>query len=317
MDNLVVLSAVPLRRRELHDIVSHSDNQITVIQHDVLEIPLGNAHSSHRIPVVHGDDALCHHGIDDRNFQLLRKLCQRLCCMGTNGTVSCQNHRMLCLKDQTSSLFHICHVCQLLMHCGVAHGHDVGIFRNGQLCDVIGQIDVRCTRFLALGILECDPHDLVDGVRTDDLLAALGDGRKHLHQIQELVGGDVHPVGVHLTGDCNQRCAVAVGICHAGDQIGCARPQRGKTDTCLSRQSAIDIRHKCCALFVPCGDKLNGGIPERLHDVQILLSGNPEDIFHAFIFQTPHQQFCCGHSRRILLHHKPSVLFFARLRIDH
>ena len=46
------------------------------------------------------------------------------------------------LKDQTGSLFHICHACQLLMHCGVAHGHDVGIFRDGQLCDVIEHLRV-------------------------------------------------------------------------------------------------------------------------------------------------------------------------------
>ena len=39
-----------------------------------------------------------------------------------------------------------------------------------------------------------------------------------------------------------------------------------------------------------CGDETDGGIQQGIHDIQVFLTGDTEDIFHALVLQTAHEQ---------------------------
>ena len=62
------------------------------------------------------------------------------------------------------------------------------------------------------------------------------------------MAGQLHPVGAHLSRDRHQRCAVQIGIRHAGDKIGGTGAQGGQADTGPAGQAAVDVRHKVRAL---------------------------------------------------------------------
>jgi len=75
-------------------------------------------------------------------------------------------------------------------------------------------------------------------------------------------------------------------------RIGCGRykiggtgSQRGQAHSHLTRQAAIGCGHESRTLFVSGQDELNAGFPQRFQKIQILLAGDTEDVFHAFIFQ--------------------------------
>ena len=80
-------------------------------------------------------------------------------------------------------------------------------------------------RFFTLGIFKLHTVDLTDGIRADHHFGTFGDRLKHLGQVQKLMGSDVHPFRTYLSGDGNQRYAVTVSVCNAGDQVGGARSQ--------------------------------------------------------------------------------------------
>ena len=71
------------------------------------------------------------------------------------------------------------------------------------------------------------------------------------------MGRDVHFIGADLTGNGDQRGPVAVGIGDAGDQVGSTRAEGGHADTGFAGQTAIDVGHEGCALFVADCDEFN------------------------------------------------------------
>ena len=115
-------------------------------------------------------------------------------------------------------------------------------------------------------------------------------------EIQHLVRFLVQACGGGLPGDCYQRGMVHVGVGHPGQQIGCPGTQRGETDACLPGQAAVDIGHEGRTLFMAHGDKADGGIQQGIHDVEVFLAGDTEDVLHPLVFQATHKQFGCFHA---------------------
>ena len=73
MKNLMAVAAIPLRRRQLHNVITYSDHQVSLFQNQIGIIFLGNSDGPHRVRIFIGDNSFRHHGIDHRNFQLLGK----------------------------------------------------------------------------------------------------------------------------------------------------------------------------------------------------------------------------------------------------
>jgi hypothetical protein len=118
----------------------------------------------------------------------------------------------------------------------------------------------------------------------------------NLLQVQYLVGFLVQALGAGLAGDGHQRRVVHVGVGHAGDEVGGPRSQGADADPGLAGEAAVDIGHEGGALFVAGGDEADIRVQQGVHDVQVFLAGNTEDVFHTFVFQTLHEQIGCLHS---------------------
>ena len=83
----------------------------------------------------------------------------------------------------------------------------------------------------------------------------------------------------------DQRCPVEISVRHTSDQVGGARPQRGDADAGPHRQPAIHVRHERRPLLVPGEDEPDRARAERLHQLDVLLAGNPEHRRHALVLE--------------------------------
>ena len=170
------------------------------------------------------------------------------------------------------------------------------VCRNIHQRHIDGQVDMGRAGFaFALGIFERQTRDFRDGVWTHDELGALGDRLEDLGQIQKLMRGQMDLVGRDLSGDGDERRAVGIGVCNAGDEVGRAGAERGKAHACMTGQSAVYIRHESRALLVADGDESNGGAGERIHHGEVFFARNAKDDFDAFIFKAFDKQFCGVH----------------------
>jgi hypothetical protein len=54
----------------------------------------------------------------------------------------------------------------------------------------------------------------------------------------------------------------------------------------MAGQPTIGSGHERCGLFVTRNNKVDFRAPQRLHDIQVFLAGNPEDSFDSFVLQS-------------------------------
>jgi hypothetical protein len=54
-------------------------------------------------------------------------------------------------------------------------------------------------------------------------------------------------------------------------------------------------RHEGRRLLVAGHHELDGGAPQRLNEVEVLLAGDPEDLLHALILKRGYEQFGAVH----------------------
>ena len=285
-----VCTCPPLGGGALHDVVADGDDKIRTVEHLIYIVLLGDADGPQAVFVIHGDDALCHHGVHHRDVQPVCHLGNSGSGMAAHRPGTYQNDRFLCLADELPGGSNVGGVCVDLVQMLSLQRH--GIDRH--LGDVLGQVDVGSTGLALFGVLEGKPHDLAHGIRADDLLGTLGDGLEHGGQVQILVAGQLHPVGAHLSGDGNQRCAVQIGVCHAGNKIGGTGSKGGKTHSGTSGKASVHICHKGSALLMAYRDKADMAVPDGKHQVQRFLAGDAEHHVHTFGFQTVHQHLCGG-----------------------
>ena len=89
---------VPFLRRVFNQIITDRKNQICVSQNLVLIILLRNADRPHGVRIIEWDNSLAHHGIDNRDFQVVGEACDSIGGMGTDCSRAGQHNRMLCLE---------------------------------------------------------------------------------------------------------------------------------------------------------------------------------------------------------------------------
>ena len=220
MNNLVTSSAIPFSGSKLNNIISYCNDQICHIQDFVLVILLRYADRPHGIFIIIRYDSFRHHGIYHRNFQFIRKAGQCFSRMIPHCTVSYQNDRMLCLINHGCSLINTAEGCVFL---GADRFRDRFFRKSRRYCHlghICRKINVACSGFFALRIFKGNPHDFIDRIRIHNLLAPLRNRSKQFHQIQILMGRQMHPLRSHLSGNCDQRRSVRVCIRGTGNQIG-------------------------------------------------------------------------------------------------
>src|SRR5205807_4985109 len=81
----------------------------------------------------------------------------------------------------------------------------------------------------------------------------------------------------------HERSAVEEGIGHARDEIRRAGPQRREANPRVGGESSVDVRHERSGLLVAGEDETDGAVPKGVHQLQVLLAGNPEGETDPFV----------------------------------
>src|SRR5687768_12154487 len=84
---------------------------------------------------------------------------------------------------------------------------------------------------------------------------------------------------------------VHIGVCHAGQQIRRARPERRETYSGFAGEQSIDISHEGRALLMPSRDDTNPGIEQCIGDMKGLFARQGEQELDPFFFKTTHDEF--------------------------
>ena len=133
----------------------------------------------------------------------------------------------------------------------------------------------------------------ISGSRT--LRRVLGDRLKEARQVQDLVTLLVQPRRRALARDADDRRPVHVGVGKTGDQVGRTGPQGRHANARPARQPAVDVGHEGRALLMARRDELDRAVEQRIHDVDVLLARNAEDVFDALVLEASYEELRCFH----------------------
>ena len=251
----VGIGQMPFGRGVFDDVIADGDDQAGLFQHFRLVVVHRDADGPHGIFVVKGNGTFGHHRVDDRELQFFRKGRELFGRFAADDAAAGQDDRVLGIGNHGSRCFDLrfqgCFRQDALM---LQRFFIVG---DGHLADVDRQVDEGSARFFPFGIFEGQAGDFSHRVRTDDGVGPAGDRFEHGPQVEVLMGRDVHFIGADLAGNGDQRGPVAVGIGDAGDQVGSPRAESGHADTGFAGQTAIDIGHEGCALFMADCNEFN------------------------------------------------------------
>ena len=156
---------------------------------------------------------------------------------------------------------------------------------------------------LGLGDRERLAHDLGHDLRTRHARVPFDYRAQDRDQIYVLVRLLVHSFEVGLTGQGDQRGAVQESVGNCRDEVGRTRPQRAQADPSPSCQPAVGVGHVCAALFVSYRHEPNGGVGQRLAQVERLLARDAEHVADALGLQALHKHVgcpACAHCSRNL-----------------
>ena len=165
---------------------------------------------------------------------------------------------------------------------------------------VLGQLDVRGARLLALGELERLAHDLGDDRGVGQARVPLGDRAHHAQQVDVLVRLLVHALEVALAGQRHQRRAVEVGVRDGRDEVERARAERSQADAGVPGQAPVDVGHVGAALLVAYRDELDRRVRQRLVEVEGLLPRDAEYVLDALGLEALNEDVGClagGHGQ--------------------
>ncbi len=154
---------------------------------------------------------------------------------------------------------------------------------------VLGQLDVRGARLLALGHLERLADDLRDDRGVRHARVPLRDRPHHAREVDVLVRLLVHPLEVALAGERHERRAVEVGVRHGGDEVERARAERAEADAGAAGEPAPHVRHVGPALLVAHGHELDRGARQRVVQVERLLARDAEHVLDALGLEALHE----------------------------
>ena len=156
-----------------------------------------------------------------------------------------------------------------------------------ELREILRQLDQHGARFLGPRDTDRLTHHLRNVVGMANARRPLRNGLEHADDVHYLMRLLVQAPRRPLPGEHQHGRMIHVGIGHAGDQIGCAGPERAETAGRISGEPPIGLGHECRALFVTRQDETNlGRSLQRHHEVGILLTGNAKDVLHPLFLET-------------------------------
>jgi hypothetical protein len=156
--------------------------------------------------------------------------------------------------------------------------------------NVLGKLQVHGTRTLLLRDPKGFPDERRYHPRRDDLARQLGQrlhGRDDIHDLKARLPRGENSL---LAGNHDYGHGTEKGVRRTGREIQRARPQGGDAHAGLAGEPAIGGGHEGRGLFMARQHQLDGGIADRLDDVEILLAGNTVDSLDALVLKRRHQQ---------------------------
>src|ERR1700687_202019 len=88
-----------------------------------------------------------------------------------------------------------------------------------------------------------------------------------------------------LTGDKHHRHATKKSVSSARDEVERSGTKCAERDARLSRKPPICGCQESCRLLMTGYYQLDGGLPKTFDDLEVLLTGYPEDSINAFVLQ--------------------------------
>ena len=166
---------------------------------------------------------------------------------------------------------------------------------DSALRNVLRKIDEADAGLFGFRLLERLADYFRNDLRLADLNTVLGDRVEQVHQVQVLMALLVHPRRRGLASYSNHRCVIHIGIRHTGDEVGSAGAERREADSRLAGEAAVDVCHEGGALLVARCDEAHLAVQQRIHHIDVFLSRDAEDVFHALVFETANEQLSSFH----------------------
>jgi len=278
-----ISSGIPRPRVVFDEIKTDADHEVRFVQARELVIPREHPDRQevHRGRPRHRP--FPHECVSDRDVKIFSEPTQLIRCTAPDHAVPREHDRPLGPLNQIGCLVEARSIRRRVRDAldGQRSRGRIRLF----ICDVFGQFDVRRARLLRLGQLERLPYDFRNRVRAFNPGIPLCDGVKQLQDVHELMGFSVHPRQVRLGRDCHERSAVEEGIGYARDEIRRSGPQRREANPRVGGEPSVDVRHERSGPFVAGEDEADRAFPKGVHQLQVLLAGNPKSETDPFVFE--------------------------------
>ena len=238
--------------------------------------------------MIVGEHALAVEGGRHRDVQRLREPDQRLTRAGPRGAVAREHDRVARLAQQLGGpgdLF----LRRVVRTRHVDPQRDQRR-RRGRLLDVLGHGQVDGARTLGLRQLERLADHLGRRTWGGHQRRPLGDRGEHRHQVDSLVRLLEAARHADLRRQRDQRRGVGRRVGGAEQQVDRTGTERRGAHAGLPRQPPVGLGHERGALFVPGEHVGDRGPGQRLHQPDVLLARDAEDVRHALVLQALNDQ---------------------------
>ena len=281
VDDLLVAARVDPGRVELLQLVADGDDQVGAVEAEVDVVVPHEPHRAQRQRVVVGEHALAVEGGRHRDAQRLGEAAQGRARPGPRGAVAGQHDRAGRRAQQRRRPLDLpagrlvrprhVHRQRLALRRGLLH-----VLRDGQ---------VDRPRPLGLGQLERLADHLRHRAGRRHQRGPLGDRREHRHQVHALVRLLEAAVHADLRRQRDQRRGVGGRVGGAEQQVDRAGAERGRAHPGAAGQPAVDLGHERRALLVPGQHVPDRGPGDGVHQPDVLLARDAEDVRDALVLQ--------------------------------
>ena len=172
------------------------------------------------------------------------------------------------------------------------HGRQVRARLGG---DILRKFEMDRSEPLLLRNAKRLAHHRRDGERTGDLAGHLGQrshGRDDVHHLEPRLLAAQDPL---LTGDHHHGHGAEQSVSGAGGQVQGARPERREANSRPAGQPPVRRGHEGGGLLMARQHQFDRRAAQRLDEIKVFFSGDPEDLSHAFVLERRHHEFCAVH----------------------
>jgi len=104
-------------------------------------------------------------------------------------------------------------------------------------------------------------------------------------------------------------------VSSAGDEVERPGPKRAERDPRFSRQPPIGGCQESCRLLMTGDDELDRGPPKAFDDIEVLLTGHPEDSIDALVLEGGNEKIRSLHVRSPLYIQEPEKFHLVKSRL--